>query len=52
MLGFTHPKTGEYKEFTAPLPDYFTSVLSVVSKESGKENFDINNYLQDIANID
>lgn len=26
-LGFTHPKTGEYMEFSAPLPDYFERVL-------------------------
>ena len=23
-IGFIHPRTGEYKEFTAPLPEYFT----------------------------
>ena len=23
-LGFIHPVTGEYMEFTAPLPEYFT----------------------------
>lgn len=26
-LGFLHPKTGEYVEFTAPLPDYFTNLV-------------------------
>lgn len=26
-LGFIHPKTGEYAEFTAPLPEYFTRLL-------------------------
>lgn len=26
-LGFIHPKTGEYMEFTAPLPEYFHTVL-------------------------
>lgn len=26
-LGFIHPTTGEYMEFTAPLPDYFESLL-------------------------
>lgn len=26
-LGFVHPKTGEYMEFSAPLPDYFQNVL-------------------------
>ncbi len=24
-LGFIHPRTGEYMEFTAPLPEYFTA---------------------------
>lgn len=27
MLGFVHPKTGEYMEFHAPLPEYFTKLL-------------------------
>ncbi len=26
-LGFIHPETGEYMEFTAPFPDYFTELL-------------------------
>ena len=27
VLGFIHPETGEYMEFEAPLPDYFTKLL-------------------------
>ena len=27
MLGFVHPKTGEYMEFHAPLPEYFIKLL-------------------------
>ena len=27
VLGITHPTTGEYMEFDAPLPDYFQSLL-------------------------
>ena len=27
-LGFVHPRTGEYMEFTAPLPEYFTAFES------------------------
>lgn len=27
VLGFIHPRTGEYVEFTAPLPDYFEKLL-------------------------
>lgn len=27
VLGIIHPSTGEYMEFTAPLPDYFETVL-------------------------
>lgn len=27
VLGFVHPGTGEYMEFQAPLPDYFTRLL-------------------------
>lgn len=29
-LGITHPVTGEYLEITAPLPDYFDDLLSVL----------------------
>lgn len=28
VLGFIHPSTGEYMEFTAPLPDYFEALLN------------------------
>lgn len=28
VLGFRHPRTGEYMEFTAPLPAYFEELLS------------------------
>ena len=28
VLGFEHPRTGEYLEFSAPLPPYFTTFLS------------------------
>ena len=28
MLGFIHPRTKEYMEFHAPLPDYFTKLLT------------------------
>ncbi|MBC7074816.1 MAG: RluA family pseudouridine synthase [Syntrophomonadaceae bacterium] len=27
LLGFQHPSTGEYMEFTSPLPDYFAGIL-------------------------
>jgi len=27
VLGFIHPRTGEYMEFTAPLPEYFSRLL-------------------------
>lgn len=27
VLGFVHPATGEYMEFTAPLPEYFVKLL-------------------------
>ena len=29
-LGFRHPSTGEYMEFHAPLPEYFTHLLTVL----------------------
>lgn len=28
VLGFIHPRTGEYMEFTAPLPEYFAKLLN------------------------
>lgn len=31
-LGFIHPRTNEYIEFTSPLPDYFQKLLSNLSK--------------------
>lgn len=30
VLGFTHPATGEYMEFTAPLPAYFEEILEAL----------------------
>lgn len=33
LLGFIHPKTGEYMEFTAPLPDYFDKLLKTLKIE-------------------
>ncbi|MFC3419766.1 RluA family pseudouridine synthase [Salinicoccus hispanicus] len=30
-LGFVHPKTGEYMEFTVPLPDVFEDVLETLT---------------------
>lgn len=32
VLGFIHPRTGEYREFEAPLPEYFTSILCKIRK--------------------
>lgn len=29
-LGFVHPRTGEYLEFTAPLPEYFCELLDKI----------------------
>lgn len=32
VLGFIHPRTGEYMEFTAPLPAYFADLLEKLEK--------------------
>lgn len=32
VLGFVHPRSGEYMEFTAPLPDYFVELLNKLRK--------------------
>ncbi len=32
VLGFIHPSTGEYMEFTAPLPDYFSHLLQILPR--------------------
>lgn len=34
ILGFIHPKTGEYIETEAPLPEYFETLLSVLQKKA------------------
>ena len=31
-LGFVHPRTGQYMEFSAPIPDYFENVLESLRK--------------------
>ena len=33
VLGFRHPRTGEYMEFTAPLPAYFSKLLETFTKQ-------------------
>ena len=30
VLGFRHPRTGEYMEFSAPLPEYFEKLLVIL----------------------
>ena len=30
VLGFIHPRTGKYMEFTAPLPEYFAKLLNTL----------------------
>lgn len=32
VLGFNHPRTGEYMEFSAPLPQYFVNLLEKLRK--------------------
>ncbi|KQL54699.1 pseudouridine synthase [Heyndrickxia shackletonii] len=32
VLGFVHPRTEEYMEFEAPLPEYFSQLLHVIRK--------------------
>jgi 23S rRNA pseudouridine1911/1915/1917 synthase len=32
ILGFVHPRTGEYLEFEAPIPQIFTDLLDEVRK--------------------
>ena len=31
VLGFIHPRTGLYMEFSAPLPDYFENLLKTLN---------------------
>ena len=31
-IGFIHPSSGEYMEFSAPLPEYFEKLLSQLKK--------------------
>ena len=32
VIGFIHPTSGEYMEFTSDLPEYFTQFLEKVKK--------------------
>ena len=32
-IGFIHPKTGEYMEFSAPLPEYFKKLISILQSK-------------------
>ena len=32
VIGFIHPRTGEYLEFSSELPDYFTNFLAKINK--------------------
>lgn len=34
VLGFMHPRTGDYMEFSAPLPEYFEDLLKKLRKTS------------------
>ena len=36
-LEFIHPRNGEKMSFSAPIPDYFQKVLSVLERKSKKE---------------
>lgn len=33
VLGFVHPRTGQYMEFSADLPEYFQALLKKIAKE-------------------
>ena len=35
-LGFVHPRTGEYMEFKAELPDYFTDFLASLERKTNE----------------
>lgn len=35
LLGFVHPRTRKYMEFSAPLPDYFETFLDKLRKKGG-----------------
>lgn len=36
ILGFLHPRTGEYMEFSAPLPEYFEALLNRLRTASAR----------------
>ncbi len=36
VLGFTHPRTGQYVECTAPLPPYFEELLEKLRAREGR----------------
>jgi 23S rRNA pseudouridine1911/1915/1917 synthase len=36
ILGFIHPAKGEYIEFSAPLPQYFSDIINILGNEKNK----------------
>lgn len=38
LLGFVHPRTGEYMEFSAELPEYFSGFLAKLHRKGGVLN--------------
>ncbi len=34
-IGFVHPTTGKYMEFTSELPKYFTDCIEFIKKKGG-----------------
>ena len=43
LIGFVHPSTNHYLEFSSPLPSYFTKVLNFLSKYENKRGEEIQN---------
>ena len=39
IIGFVHPSSGEYMEFSAPLPDYFQKLLKKFRKQAVFTNY-------------
>lgn len=37
LIGFIHPKDGEYMEFESPLPDYFSAILAELEKNTVRD---------------
>ena len=50
LLGFIHPRSGEYMEFTSPLPDDLSTIVSFLDDKYGVEHSSLSATFKPIVN--